>query len=44
MTNYSRMSLYVAMRCYELFGHAWPCDGDTLTTDCPEEAQDATVH
>lgn len=44
MTPYSKMSLYVAVRCYELCGSAWPCDGDTLTTDCPDEAQDEPEH
>lgn len=39
MTDYSKIGVHALARCWELFGHAWPCDGDTRTTDCPDDAQ-----
>lgn len=39
-TSYARTTVNVLMRCNELHGYAYPCDGDTMTWDTPEEAQD----
>lgn len=39
-TAYARTKVWPLMRANEMFGTAFPCDGDTQTWDTPDEAQD----
>lgn len=39
-TSYARTKVWGLLRANEMFGAAYPCDGDTQTWDTPDEAQD----